>query len=363
MTKENSIYLDLIRFFAAFGVMLSHFSYERFSSEYFNIFFYLGHFGVIVFFVMSGYVISFVLDRKERNLKNYFISRFSRLYSVVLPVLFLIPIFDFIGEYFNTVIYDDKTASSFYIIRLLSNITFSQEFWFFSIRYLSDGPLWSLGYEFWYYVLFGFFMFLDKKKKYLIIFLVSLLIGPKILLLLPVWLFGVWIYNFHKNKSLNQNLSRVVFISTPFIFFFIFQFYNEINQFTKFMLGEIYYQKFGFSQNFLSDYITAFLIGLNILTFKYTNFGFFNKFLIRGERLIKFFANSSFSIYLFHFPLFLFFAAILHHNPNSIIDIFILFFVTFLMCILLAQFTEKKKHVYKKYITFIWEKVEKRIKK
>ena len=170
MTKESSIYLDLIRFLAAFGVMLAHFSYARFSGNYFDVFFYLGHFGVIIFFVMSGYVISFVAHTKENDIKSYFISRFSRLYSVVIPVLILIPLFDLIGQHFNSEIYNGKTADSFYVIRLLANLSFSQEFWFFSFRYLSDGPLWSLGYEFWYYVLFGLSLFISGYKKYFFIF-------------------------------------------------------------------------------------------------------------------------------------------------------------------------------------------------
>lgn len=82
-----------------------------------------------------------------------------------------------------------------------------------------------------------------------------------------------------------------------------------------------------------------------------------------GEKVIRFFANSSFSIYLFHFPLLLFFGAILNHDPSSSMDIMILFIVTFIACILLAQITEKKKYIYKKYIVLIWNYMENRIKK
>ena len=363
MTKETSIYLDLARFLAAFGVMLAHFSYLRFSGNYLDIFFHLGHFGVIVFFILSGYVITFVADTKEKNMKEYFISRFSRLYSVVLPVLILIPIFDLVGQYINANIYEGKTADSFFIIRLLANLTFSQEFWIFSLRYLSDGPLWSLGYEFWYYVLFGFSLFLEGKKKYIFLIITALLIGPKILLLLPVWLFGVWIYNFHKKKSMNKFLARVIFFSSPFLFLLVFSQYNEINQAIYSIIGENIQSKLGFSAGFVTDYMTGFFIGVHILSVKYINIAPLNKMLWGGEKVIRFFANSSFSLYLFHFPLLLFFGAVLNHNPNSIIDIVLLFCVTFVSCLLLAQVTEKKKYVYKRYITFIWEKVENRIKK
>lgn len=361
MTKEVSIYLDLTRFLAAFLVFVYHFSYTRFSGELYPM--YFGHEAVIVFFILSGYVISFVADTKENNIKSYSISRFARLYSVVIPVLILIPLFDVIGQFFNSEIYNGKTADSFYIIRLLANLSFSQEFWFFSFRYLSDGPLWSLGYEFWYYVLFGLSLFIEGKKKYLFIFLTALLIGPKILLLLPVWLLGVWIYNFHKNKELNQNIARVLFLASPLLFLYCFTFYNEINQILYSILGVDIQDKLGFSAGFVTDYMTGFFVGMHILSMKYINFPILNKALWGGEKMIRFFTNSSFSLYLFHFPLLLFFGALFNHNPNSLVDVVVLFSVTLISCLALAQVTEHKKYWYKKHIVLVWGKVEKRIQK
>lgn len=359
MRKEVSLYLDLTRSLAALLVFVYHFSYARFSGELYSM--YFGHEAVIVFFILSGYVISFVVDIKENNMKNYLISRFSRLYSVVLPVLLLIPILDMIGQNVDSSIYVDKTTNSFYIIRLFANLTFSQEFWVFSFRYLSDGPLWSLGYEFWYYILFGFAIFLEGKKKYILIGVTALVIGPKILLLLPVWLFGAWIYDFHKNNNLNQRLARVLFLTTPFLFLYCFTFYDEINQCIYSLLGEDIKSKLGFSGAFITDYITCFFVGLHILSMKYVHFISFNKILYGGEKIIRFFANSSFSIYLFHFPLLLFFGAVLNHNPESISDIVILFSVTLVSCLALAEVTEKKKYIYKKYITNIWNAIQNRI--
>lgn len=361
MNKELSLYLDLTRFLAALLVMVFHFSYSRFSGDLYPM--YFGHEAVIVFFILSGYVISFVADTKENNLKDYFISRFSRLYSVVIPVLILIPFFDLIGQYINSDIYDSKTADSYYFIRLLANLGFSQEFWFSSVRYLSDGPLWSLGYEFWYYMLFGLSLFIKGKKKYLFVFLVALLIGPKILLLLPVWLFGVRIYNFHKNKTLNQNLARILFLSAPILFLVSFTQYNKIDSYIYSILGDAIKSSIGFSSGFLTDYITAFFVGFQLLSMKYVNFTILKRALLGGEKTIRFFANSSFSIYLFHFPLLLFFGAVLNHNPTSIVDIVVLFSITLTTCLLLAQVTEKKKYFYKKHITLIWNNIENRIKR
>lgn len=360
MTKEVSLYLDLTRFLAAILVVIYHFSYSRFSGGYYHG--YFGHEAVIVFFVLSGYVISFVADSKEDNFKSYIISRFSRLYSVVLPVLLLIPILDMIGQSVNSSIYAGKTTDTIYLIRFFANFTFSQELWTYSLRYLSAGPLWSLGYEFWYYVLFGFTLFIHGKKKYFLLLATLLLIGPKILLLLPVWLLGNWIYNFHKNSYLNKLYARIIFFTIPLIFIYLFTFYQEINQSVYSFLGEGIKTKLGFSNSFATDYITGFFVALHILSVKYVNLSSLNKLLTMEENIIRYFANSSFSIYLFHFPLLLFFGALLHHNPNSPIDIVILFTVTLVACLLLAKVTEKKKNVYKKYVTRTFDTIEKRFK-
>lgn len=282
MNKEVSLYLDVVRFFAALLVVFAHFSFSRFSSEYLNYFHQFGQTAVIIFFVLSGYVISYVADMKENNIKDYFISRFSRLYSVVMPVLLLVLVFDSIGQFINSSMYDGYFRDSKFIIRLIANGVFLQQIWFYGIGYLSDGPLWSLGYEFWYYVLFGFSLFLKGKKKYLFLILTALLIGPKILLLLPVWLFGVWIYNFHKTKDLNQNLARVIFILSPILFLFCFTQYNEINSYIYSVAGENIQHKLGFSAGFITDYITGFFIGVHILSMKYINFTFLNKMLWGG---------------------------------------------------------------------------------
>jgi hypothetical protein len=71
-----SFYLDLIRFISALEVFLYHIGLARF-----------GHEAVIVFFVLSGYVISYTAKNNDRTIGRYAISRFTRVYSVALPAL------------------------------------------------------------------------------------------------------------------------------------------------------------------------------------------------------------------------------------------------------------------------------------
>jgi peptidoglycan/LPS O-acetylase OafA/YrhL len=109
MKPAFSIYLDLIRFFAAIAVFVNHLSLNPFTkgivprqlSTY-------GDAAVIIFFVLSGYVIAYVVSAKERTALLYFSSRAARLYSVVFIALLLTFIFDTIGKSLNPEFYTLK---------------------------------------------------------------------------------------------------------------------------------------------------------------------------------------------------------------------------------------------------------------
>ena len=75
--------LDALRGAAALAVVLFHFT-TRFDQLYpqasqFELAFAQGHFGVNLFFIISGFVIFMTLDR-TRNAMDFVVSRFSRLY-------------------------------------------------------------------------------------------------------------------------------------------------------------------------------------------------------------------------------------------------------------------------------------------
>ena len=349
MDKHTSILLDLIRFAATLFVFMDHFAQVRFSGGSLSFFSPFGHAAVIAFFVLSGYVIAFVTDTKEENIKTYYINRFARLYSVVLPVLIIVPLLDMIGLSFNETIYDNA-GHNYPIIRMLINFAFLQEIWFTAIGYFSDAPLWSLGYEFWYYVLFSFVVFLNGYKRYLLIAAAVLLIGPKILLLMPAWILGVLIYNFHKTKELNKTLARVIFFAAPLLFYIFFKDQGDP------IIDLSSYVNLGYSKYFLHDFTTAVIIGLFIFSFKYADISAVKILLIKSELPIRYFASTTFTIYLLHYPLLFFYGAVLEHDPNNTQDIVILWFITIITCLFVAHYTEKKKYIFKKYIVFMYEK-------
>jgi peptidoglycan/LPS O-acetylase OafA/YrhL len=100
--------LDALRGIAVFLVLLSHYTwaydyhFQSLSEHSFH--FSHGEFGVQVFFMISGFVI-FMTIEKTQSIKDFIISRFSRLYPHLLDM--------FINYCFS-----NKTISNPYIRKL-----------------------------------------------------------------------------------------------------------------------------------------------------------------------------------------------------------------------------------------------------
>lgn len=185
--SRNSI-LDVIRSIAAFEVLISH--VKKFFFSDFNIlqdnnlllkiFYYIcgfGHQAVIIFFVLSGYLVggSILKSKPENFWRNYFIQRISRLWIVLIPCLLLTVFWNTLGRTFGGSAYLDgmlnppiQIAPKSHpvptdLLTFLGNIFFLQGI---LVPILGDNaPLWSLSFEFWYYVLFPLLYWGALKKS------------------------------------------------------------------------------------------------------------------------------------------------------------------------------------------------------
>src|SRR5438045_2563532 len=97
------MFLDLMRFSAAVVVLLHHLTSAQINSVLPRV--TIGHEAVIVFFVMSGFVIAYVVHGRERSIEHYAAARLGRLYSVVLPALVLTFTLDRIGRAASPALY------------------------------------------------------------------------------------------------------------------------------------------------------------------------------------------------------------------------------------------------------------------
>jgi peptidoglycan/LPS O-acetylase OafA/YrhL len=190
MTRATSLFLDGLRLGAALVVFAAH------TAHYWNPAMIgpmqaWAHDAVIVFFVLSGYVIAHTTRAGARDARAYAVARLSRLYSVVAPALVLTVVLWVIGRQLEPELYAGYERA-FPAIRFAATALFLNAAWTFELSPPTNTPFWSLGYEAWYYVLFGVAVFMRAGGlKWLALGAAAVVAGPKVLLLLPVWLAGV----------------------------------------------------------------------------------------------------------------------------------------------------------------------------
>src|SRR3954471_10064213 len=88
MKRDVSAFLDLTRILAALTVFLGHLSFPQFGGQMLSAFGEQRHSAVIVFFVLSGFVIAWAAER-DGSAREYTLNRAARIYSVALPALAL----------------------------------------------------------------------------------------------------------------------------------------------------------------------------------------------------------------------------------------------------------------------------------
>lgn len=214
-----SSYLDLFRWLAAFAVVLTHVKH-RFLVEWWadlesvhkhgamKAFFAvgeLGHQGVVVFFAMSGFLVGGPLLEKWRasaplKMPDYTVRRLSRLLLVLIPALILTVLFDRIGYRVLGIeapylAYRDFAEAN-KVSTFIGNLFFLQEI--FVPPFGSNGPLWSLSYEFWYYFLFPAILITTYPKSSvktrvlsgICAVVIAYFLFPKILIYFGIWLVG-----------------------------------------------------------------------------------------------------------------------------------------------------------------------------
>lgn len=105
---KTSIYLDLLRFTCAFIVLITHSFQVIYKIDFSN--HYVGHVthgAVIIFFVLSGYVIAFTTTIKKRTMTEYVVARLSRLYSIFFPAILLTILCAILTQIFNPAFYEN----------------------------------------------------------------------------------------------------------------------------------------------------------------------------------------------------------------------------------------------------------------
>jgi len=344
MARSFSLYLDLLRLLAALTVMLAHAA----SSKTLGVPLLpnsVGHNAVVVFFLLSGYVIAFVADGKESTAREFWISRLARIYSVALPAMLLAPLADQVGLALDPHFYDGGlTTRDYPLLRLAASLVFANELWLVSIMPFSNSAYWSLCYEMSYYLLFSLWCFGSGGRRWLWLGLAALVIGPKILLLAPVWALGVAVYRWQGGYRLPAAAGWACWLASlaGLAGFQYFDLGEQLSQWSGRLLGAQLYHLLHFSKHFLGDYLLALLIALNFLGFRRIAGRFDRCFAACGPAIRKA-ASYTFSIYLFHLPLVLLFEILLAGMGKGYAYLAAVLAATLAAVLLLGSVTEQQK--------------------
>lgn len=142
--------LDTARGTAALYVVLHHLANARGWSNGIGMVFRFGQEAVLIFFLLSGFVIFANERSRAKNPRGYYLRRIRRIYPTLLAAIA-----------FSTLVYlDNRTFfASFHWEELLGTVLGVQDI--SSLKpgvvvgpYLNNEPLWSLSYELAFYVVF-----------------------------------------------------------------------------------------------------------------------------------------------------------------------------------------------------------------
>jgi peptidoglycan/LPS O-acetylase OafA/YrhL len=341
LNGNTSVFLDAVRFIAAFTVFVAHSQAVWYPEKELDLVpSHLSHGAVVVFFVMSGFVIAHTTTNKKRGLKEYIVARLSRLYSIFLPAI-IITILCAIAIYTTNPALLKEYYSEKLGIRYIISLFFCNEIWFFSSAPKLNGPIWSLSYEFWYYVIFGCFFY--KRKRLLIPILACFIAGPKILLMMFIWLTGWLAYHLPQPKLRPLATWLLIAISLTFSIFLML--------FLPSVPSPVNTGKFYWADQFVTDWIIGIFIGIALFILPTT----VNKGLTgntKGVVLLRKLGDLTFPIYVLHFPLLVLAKSVLSNTTSRFMQFCIGFTCVFIACAIFGMFLESKRVYWSKFFGF-----------
>jgi len=330
-----SVHLDALRGFAAFSVLLNHWRDALFvdysSLSHHNpliaiayLIAGLGHAWVIVFFVMSGYLVGGSVLRSVNSdrwsWRSYLLARGTRLYMVLIPALLLGGALDWSGMHLagSQILYSGHSGmhaltanvhATLTLPILFGNMLFLQTSSLPSVlhhsvpTFGSNGPLWSLCNEFWYYIAFPIAVLLFTEGRswrarfvcVLSLIFWAILLGTDIVLLGVPWLMGVAIAYLPAVPAQKRGVRRMVVASSLVLLAGGLTLDKKLNS---------------LSGDLILGVVVSILIWviLHCATDPVTH---------AYQRMARRAGHSSYTLYLVHLPLLIFLKAFLH-LPRSV---------------------------------------------
>ncbi len=342
LSGATSLYLDGWRLSAATVVFVGHVAGQRFTGGLFwQIEPYTGQ-AVTVFFVLSGFVIAYATDRGCDTARSYAVSRLARVYSVALPALVLTFILDAMGRAARPDLY---TSAWGYVAdgrawQFFANLLLINQLWTLAVPPGSDLPYWSLGYEAWYYVIFGLAVFTPVRWRAFLVAATLLLVGPAITAMLPLWLLGWWGYRVCARGQVGRRAGWTMCVGS-LLAWAAFELCGQTAVASLVHVPPIL--KRG---SLVEDYVVAVLFIVHIIGFAAIS-PVFSKVASRLQKPVRWVAGATFTIYLLHLPIAQFLATRTPWPPAAWQTRMLLFGGTLLILFAVAEVTERRKTLWR----------------
>lgn len=297
VSEDFLLLLELLRFFSALLVLIDHLcSSDLFGSVLHFIKPGFGHVGVVVFFVLSGFIIAWRHRVCKETPSEFIANRISRLYSVLIPTLIITILLDITGQQFSSAQYsvavDNRPLERFGI-----HFFMLQEYWSLSVRYFSNAPLWTLSFEAIYYLCYWLIFY---AKRPFIAAIAMLIAGPKIILLSPLWILGViLLFKWDLACSCWRKYRLQLLITMVISLAVCYATRSPVNTLLGIYLGG--------ASLFFSDYFLGATIAIVFMMVGSSNVRVGGKM----TGLLRFLAGFSFELYALHMPIMTFCVAVL----------------------------------------------------
>jgi peptidoglycan/LPS O-acetylase OafA/YrhL len=378
LSQESSVFLNLIRFVACEMVVVCHFltKYQpAIGQASFRLGSTLGGVAVLLFFVLSGLLICYSSLNKLGNplycFRNFFVDRFSRIYSGLVPALLITAII-------AAVIYFTNYSYFVYLCSMQSTpslLTFGMTLGMlerfpvaFFNSFLSsfglsfplpsvtpfgfNGLLWTLAIEWWIYMAFGWFVtgslaLIGKRKRSkayrVLFFVVAAALGlvlaglsQEFSSLIIVWFVGALMMLATSSEAVRSKLSSSLAAGVLATLFVLALASAIFGAYTAFAWTGQYYDVF------LGLQLSVFVF-VGVLLLNGNRIGRSSKWLLhkRVVNWVTLGAGFSYTLFLTHYPIVIFL-----NGLNLPIDRFLMFLpillITNLTAFSIAYFTEKR---------------------
>lgn len=302
---QNKLYLsglNGIRAIAAIGVLLSHINLAliNFGIKGISLFGFdssgrqaswsLGEHGVTMFFVLSGFLISYLLLKEKDktdtvNKRKFYIRRILRIW----PLYYLFIILSIIVYYLYSYQFPNFGTLAFYVF-LLANIPFILQ-----KTMAISGHLWSIAVEEQFYIFWPHcFKNINRLQKVLII-----IIGLAILLRILLWVFYphtfftiLFTVNRFDCMLFGGLIAILLYKNSPIIKFID----NKIIQLISWLIILFHFLNYEIVNSIVSLEIITLCIGIIIIG----QVNIANRLVNLENKFLNFIGKYSFGIYVYH---------------------------------------------------------------